>query len=95
MILIKNMIVCGTKDIFENVTLLCPKQLVHAAAEETRNHAHKILRSQATANIDKILKKKLGKSSQNNRNQNTRDFIKNFTSLRQISSLWKSLSCLQ
>ena len=89
------MIVCGTKDFFENVTSLCPKQLVHANAEKTCDHAHEILRSQPTADIDKIFNKKLDKTSQNNRNQNTRDFIKNFTSLRQMSSLCKSLSCLQ
>ena len=80
------MIVCGTKDVvpfvkgfFENATSLCPKQLVHGAghaAEETRKHAHEILRSQPTADIDKIFKKKLNKSSHNTRNQSSRDFIK-------------------
>ena len=84
--LIKEMIVCGTKDVvpfvkgfFENATSLCPKQLVHGAghaAEETRKHAHEILRSQPTADIDKIFKKKLNNSSQKSRNQNTKDFMK-------------------
>ena len=70
------MIVCGTKDFFENVTSLCPKQLVHANAEKTCDHAHEILRSQPTADIDKIFKKKLNNSNHNTRNQNARDFIK-------------------
>ena len=84
--LIKEMILCGTKYVvpfvkgfFENATSLCPKQLVHGAghaAEETRKHAHEILRSQPTADIDKIFKKKLNNSSQNSRNQNTKDFMK-------------------
>ena len=38
-------------------------------AEETRKHARKIIRSQPTADIDKIIKKKLNKSSHNSRNQ--------------------------
>ena len=44
-----------------------------------RKHAREILRSQPTADIDKIFKKKLNKSSNNTRNQNTRDFIKRVT----------------
>ena len=47
------------------------------AAEETRKHAREILKSQPTANIDKIFKKNLNKSSHNTHNQNIRDFIKN------------------
>ena len=46
------------------------------AAEETRKHVREILRSQPTADIGKIFKKKLNKSSHNIRNQNTRDFMK-------------------
>ena len=46
------------------------------AAEETREYARKILKSQSAADIDKILKKKLNKSRHNTRNQNSRDFIK-------------------
>ena len=38
-------------------------------AEETRKHARKIIRFQPTADIDKIIKKKLNKSSHNSRNQ--------------------------
>ena len=39
------------------------------AAEETRKHAREIIRSQPTADIDKIIKKKLNKSSHNSHNQ--------------------------
>ena len=46
------------------------------AAEETHKHAHEVLRSQPTGNIDKIFKKQLNKSNHNTCNQNTRDFIK-------------------
>ena len=81
--LIKDMIVCGTKDnsLRERLLRECDLTLSKAisaghAAEETRKHAHKILRSQPTADIDKIFKKKPNKSSHNTRNQNSRDFIK-------------------
>ena len=81
--LIKDMIVCGTKDnsLHEKLLRECNLTLSKAinaglAAEETRKHACKILRSQPTANIDKIFKKKLNKSDHNTCNQNTRDFIK-------------------
>ena len=81
--LIKDMIVCGTKDnsLRERLLRECDLTLSKAisaghAAEETRKHAHKILRSQPTADIDKIFKKKLNNSSQNSRNQNTKDFMK-------------------
>ena len=77
------MIVCGTKDnsLRERLLRECDLTLSKAisaghAAEETRKHAHKFLRSQPTADIDKIFKKKLNKSSHNTRNQNSRDFIK-------------------
>ena len=81
--LITDMIVCGTKDnsLRERLLRECDLTLSKAisaghAAEETRKHAHKILRSQPTADIDKIFKKKLNKSSHNTRNQSSRDFIK-------------------
>ena len=35
------------------------------AAEETHKHAHEVLRSQPTGNIDKIFKKQLNKSNHN------------------------------
>ena len=62
------------KGFFENATSLCPKQF--GSAEDTYKHAREILRSQPTADIDKIFKKKLNKSTYNTRNQNTRDFYK-------------------
>ena len=81
--LIKGMIVCGTKDnsLCERLLRECDLTLSKAisadhVAEETRNHAHEILRPQPTADIDKIIKKKLNKSSHNTRNQNTRELIK-------------------
>ena len=81
--LIKDVIVCGTKDnsLRERLLRECDLTLSKAisaghAAEETRKHAHKILRSQPTADIDKIFKKKRNKSSDNTRNQSSRDFIK-------------------
>ena len=81
--LIKDMIVCGTKDnsLRERLLRECDLTLSKAisaghAAEETRKHAREILRSQPSADIDKIFKKKLNKSNHNTRNQNTRDFIK-------------------
>ena len=59
--LIKDMIVCGTKDNYLRERLLweCDLTLSKAinaghAAEETRKHAHQILRYQPTAYIDKI-----------------------------------------
>ena len=79
--LIKDMIVCGTKDnsLRERLLPECDLTLSKAisaghAAEKIRKHARKILR--ATTDIDKIFRKKLNKSSHNTRNQNTRDFIK-------------------
>ena len=75
--LIKDMIVCGTRD-----NSLCERLLrewdptlskaigVGHAAEETHKHAHEILRSQPTVDIYKVFKKKLNKSSHNTRNQN-------------------------
>ena len=79
------MIVCGTRDnsLRERLLRECDLTLSKAisaghAAEETRKHAREILRSQPTADIDTIFKKKLNKSSHNTRNQNTRDFIKKF-----------------
>ena len=81
--LIKDMIVCGTKDnsLRERLLRECNLSFSKAisaghAAEETCNHAHEILRSQPTANIYKMFKKKPNKSSHNTRNQNTRDSIK-------------------
>ena len=81
--LIKDMIVCGTKDnsLRERFLRECNLTLSKAvsashAAEETFKHAREILRSQTSDNIDKIFKKKLNKSNRNTRNQNTRDFIK-------------------
>ena len=77
--LIKDMIVCGTKDNSLRERLLRECNLTFSkaisaghAAEETRNHDREILRSQPTANIYKMFKK----SSHNTRNQNTRDSIK-------------------
>ena len=77
------MSVCGTKDILLCERLLwgCDLTLSKAicachAAEETCKHAHKIVRSQPSANTDKIFKKKHSKSNHNTCNQNTRDFIK-------------------
>ena len=81
--LIKDMIVCGTKDnsLRERLLRECDLTLSKAisaghAAEETRKHAREILRSQPSADIDKIFKKKLNKSNHNTHNQNKRDFIK-------------------
>ena len=78
--LIKDMIVCGTKDILLRERLLweCDLTLSKAisachAAEETCKHAHKIQRSQPSANTYKILKKKHSKSNHNTYNQNTRE----------------------
>ena len=77
------MIVCDTRDnsLHERLLQECNLTLSKAisaghVAEESYKHAHKILRSQPTANIDKIFKKKLNKSTHNTCNQNTRDFIK-------------------
>ena len=77
------MTVCGTKDnsLRERLLRECDLPLSKAisaghAAEEPRKHAREILRSQPTAVIDKVFKKKLNKSSHNTRNQNTRRFIK-------------------
>ena len=81
--LIKHMRVCRTKynSLRERLLRECDLTFYKAinvghAAEETCKHAHKILRSQPIAHIDKIFKKKLNKSNHNTRNQNTRDFIK-------------------
>ena len=77
------MIEYGTRDnsLLERVLQECDLTLSKAisaghAAEETRKHAREILRSQPTADIDKIFKKKLSKSSRNTHNHNTRGFIK-------------------
>ena len=77
------MIVCSTKDnsLRERLLRECDLTLSKAisanhAAEETCKHAHEILRSQPSADVDKIFKKKLNKFNQNTHNQNTRDFIK-------------------
>ena len=77
------MTVCGTKDnsLCERLLRECDLNLSKAisaghAAEETGKHVREILRSQPSADIDKIFKKKLNKSNHNTRNQNTRDFIK-------------------
>ena len=74
------MIPCGTRDnsLRERLLRKCDLTLSKAisaghAAEETRKHARENLRSQPTADINKIFKKKLNKST---RNQNTRDFRK-------------------
>ena len=81
--LIKDIIIFGTRDnsLRERLLRECDLTLSKAisgdhAAEETREHAREIFISQTTTDIDKILKRKLIKSSQNTRNQNTRDFIK-------------------
>ena len=81
--LIKDMIVCGTKDnsLRERLLRECDLTLSKAisaghAAEETRKHAREILRSQPSADVDKIFKKKLNKSNHNSHNQKPRDFIK-------------------
>ena len=77
------MIDCGTRDNYLHERLLreCDLALSKAisaghAAEETRKHGREILRSQPTADIDKIFKKKRNKSGHNTHNQSTRDFIK-------------------
>ena len=82
--LIKDMIVCGTKDNSLRERLLREYDLTLSkaisaghAAEKTRKCACEILGSQPSADIDKIFKKKLNKSNHNTRNQNTRDFPKN------------------
>ena len=103
--LIKNMIVCGTRDnslremLLQECNLTLSKALSAGhAAEETRKHARQILRPQPSTDFDKIFKKKLNEFSHNTCNQNTRDYIKSAdfaTVLRQRSSLWKSLSCLE
>ena len=81
--IIKDMIVCSTKDNFLHGRVLreCDLTLSKAisaghAAEEKRKHAREILRSQPSADIDKDFKKKLNKYNNNTCNQNTRDFIK-------------------
>ena len=68
------MIVCDTKDnsLSERLLRECYVTLSRAisaghAAEETREHAREILRSQPFANIDKIFKKKVNKSNHNTR----------------------------
>ena len=83
---IKDTIVSGARDnsLRERLLRECDFTLSKAisvdhAAEEMRKHAREILRSQPTVDIDKIFKKKLNKSSNNTRNQNTRDFIKRVT----------------
>ena len=80
------MIVCGTKDnsLRERLLRECDLTLSKAisaghAAEETRKHAREILRSQPSADIDKIFKKKLNKSNHNTRNQNKRDLVPKLT----------------
>ena len=80
------MIVYGTKDnslrerllriLFAFCNLILSKAISAGHAEKRRKHAREILRSQLTANINKIFKRKLNKSSQNTRKKNTRDFIK-------------------
>ena len=76
--LVKDMIVCGTKDnsLCERLLRECDLTLSKAIAGHAAEDARKILRSQPFADIDKIFKKKLKKSNHNNRNQNTRDFKK-------------------
>ena len=83
--LIKDMIVCGTKDnsLRERLLRECDLTLSKAisaghAAEETRKHAREILRSRPSADIDKIFKKKLNNSNRNTRNQNAREESVNF-----------------
>ena len=49
------------------------------AAEETRKHACKILRTETTTNIIEFFKKKLNKSSHNTHNHNKRDFVRTCT----------------
>ena len=67
--LIKDIIVCGTKDnslherLLQEFNLTLSKEITAShAAEETRKYAREILRSQPTADINKIFKKKLNKS---------------------------------
>ena len=80
------MIVCGTKDnsLRERLLRECDVTLSKAisanhAAEATRKYAREILRSQPSADIDKIFKKKLNKSNHNTRNQNTMEKFVMFT----------------
>ena len=77
------MTLCGTRDnsLRERVLRECDLPMSKAisaghAADETRKHAFQILLSQPRADIGKIFKRKLNKSSHNIRNQNTRNFIK-------------------
>ena len=64
----------------ENATSLCPKELVQTILLRKRvKDAREIPRPQSTADIDKIFKKKLNKSSHNKCNKKTRDFIKKCT----------------
>ena len=67
--LIKDKILCGTRDnsfrerLLQECHLTLSKAISAAyAAEETCKHAHEILRSQPTTNINKIFKKKLNNS---------------------------------
>ena len=67
----EDIIVCGTRDNSLRERLLREYDFTLSkaisagnTAEETRKHAHKILKSQPTANIDQIFKSKLTKSSQ-------------------------------
>ena len=77
------MIVCDTKDnsLRERLLRECYVTLSRAisaghAAEETRKHAREILRSQPSANIDKIFKKKVNKSNHNTRTKTQDTFSK-------------------
>ena len=80
--LIKDIIVCGARDpfvkgVFRECDLALSKAISSGyAAEKTHKHAREIVRSQPTAYIDKIFKKKPNKSTHNTRHQNTGDFIK-------------------
>ena len=75
---IKNMIACGTRDnpLRERLFWGCDLTLFKAIsaghdAGKTVEHALKIPRSQDTANIDKIFKKKLNKSYHSQIEHNT------------------------
>ena len=81
--LIKNMILWGTRDnsLHERILWRCNTTLLKVisadhATEKAHEHARKILRSQLTANINKIFKTKFIKSSHSPPNQKPRDFIK-------------------
>ena len=62
-----HIILCMQKPLCVHVTSMLVT--VSTICRDLHKHAHKILRSQPTTDIDKIFKKKLNKSSHNTCNQ--------------------------